>query len=254
MSADTKSSIYVVTGGNRGIGLGLVKTLLTRPHTTVIATVRNGETANSLRSEISASVQSAEKSSLHIVELDFSSAPSPQHVSELFAGLGLDHIDVLISNAGVSPPMLPAVQTPAEDLRLAFEVNAIAPLMVFQGLWPLLQKSANPKVVMMTSSVGCITFQELSGGSYGPSKAALNWITRALHLQNESSGLVAVALHPGWVQTRMGEQSAKDWGYPHQPPDTIESSVKGILEVVDSASRETVSGKFVTYQGQILPW
>ncbi|KAG8413627.1 hypothetical protein J3458_012696 [Metarhizium acridum] len=120
----------------------------------------------------------------------------------------------------MSGPMVPAVQTAADDLRAEFEVNSVAPLMVLQGLWPLLPKPAGPKVIMMTSSVGCITFPELCGGSYGPSKAALNWITRALHLQNEESGLVAVALHPGWVQTDMGEQSARDWGHAHQPPKT----------------------------------
>lgn len=254
MATVAKPTVYVVTGGNRGIGLGLVKGLLSRPSTTVIATVRNNASATSLKQDISATVKTGDQSNLEIVELDLTAAPSAGKVEEIFSRLGYDHIDVLVNNAGVSPPMFTAAQTPAEDLRVAFEVNTIAPLMVFQGLWPLLQKSARPKVIMMSSSVGCITFQELSGGSYGPSKAALNWITRALHLQNEEAGLVAVALHPGWVQTRMGEKSAKDWEYPHPPPETVDNSVKGVLEVIDGATRDTVSGKFVTYQGQVLPW
>ncbi|KID99321.1 aps10-like protein, partial [Metarhizium majus ARSEF 297] len=247
------NTVYVITGGNRGIGLGLVKALLARPSTSVIATVRNDEAARALE-EIAAAIGVGDGSGLDMITLDLSRAPSPEQVGKAVADLGHNRVDVLINNAGMSRLMVPAVQTAADDLRAAFEVNSIAPLVVFQGLWPLLQKSASPKVVMMTSSVGCITLQELSGGSYGPSKAALNWITRALHLQNEESGLVAVALHPGWVQTGMGEQAARDWGCAHQPPETVQASVRGILEVVDGATRDTVSGTMVTFQGQMLPW
>ncbi|KAF4976732.1 hypothetical protein FZEAL_6647 [Fusarium zealandicum] len=248
MVSMNKNTVYVVTGGNRGIGLGLVKTLLARPSTTVIATVRNDEAAATLKSEIQGVVAS-EGSTSEIIKLDFSSALAPEQIRSAFT---IDHIDVLICNAAFSPPMTLAAETPADNLRTAFEINTIGPLTVFQGLWPLLQKSAAPKLINMTSSVGCIAYQEAPGGAYGPSKAALNWLTRALHCQNE--GLVAVALHPGWVQTRMGEFSAREWGFPGAPPETIDGSVQGILEVIDGATRETVSGKFVTHKGQILPW
>ncbi|KAM5350421.1 hypothetical protein ACJ41O_006926 [Fusarium nematophilum] len=248
MASGAKNTVYVVTGGNRGIGLGLVKTLLARTSTTVIATVRNDEAAASLEEELSGAA-AGKDSAFEIARLDFSTALPPDQIR---AAITADHIDVLICNAAISPPMTLTAQTPAADLRDAFEVNTIGPLTVFQGLWPLLQKSAAPKLINVTSSVGCITFQEVPGGAYGPSKAALNWITRALHIQNE--GLVAVALHPGWVQTRLGEFSAKEWGYPGAPPETIEGSVNGMLEVIDGATRDTTSGKFVTHKGQILPW
>jgi NAD(P)-dependent dehydrogenase (short-subunit alcohol dehydrogenase family) len=250
MSTEAKNTIYVVTGANRGVGLGLVKTLLTRPSTTVIATVRNDTAAKNLQGELS-NVAASKDSTFEVVQLDFSSSLPPEQIRNAIVSK-VDHVDILICNAAVSPPMTLAAQTPAEDLRTAFEVNTIGPLTVFQGLWPLLQKSAAPKLINMTSSVGCITFQEVPGGAYGPSKAALNWITRALHIQNES--LVAVALHPGWVRTDMGEFSAREWGFPGAPMETVENSVQGILEVIDGATRDTTSGKYVTYKGQILPW
>ncbi|KAK8043885.1 short chain dehydrogenase/reductase family oxidoreductase [Apiospora phragmitis] len=102
---------------------------------------------------------------------------------------------------------------------------------------------------MVSSSVGCITEQEAPGGAYGASKAALNWITRALHNENERGGLVAVALHPGWVQTRAGAHAASEWGFQGRLPETVEGSVRGMLEVIDRATRENVSGKCVTYKG-----
>lgn len=62
-------TVYLVTGGNRGIGLGLVKALLARPATTVIATVRNATTASSLKAE-PALEATAEGSKLLIIILD----------------------------------------------------------------------------------------------------------------------------------------------------------------------------------------
>ncbi|KAH8668394.1 hypothetical protein BX600DRAFT_434934 [Xylariales sp. PMI_506] len=267
------NTVYVVTGANSGLGLGLVKSLLARPSTTVIGTVRNAAAAASLEKEFAAAASalsvSGSSSALHIVQLDFTTAPEPHQVRDAVvaaAGPSLDHVDVLICNAGLCPPLVSAAATGAADMRTAFETNAIAPLMVFQGLWPLLQKRSSsssssssstsaPKLIMVSSSVGSIGQQEpLPGGAYGASKAALNWVTRSLHLQHEADGLVAVALHPGWVQTRNGDFAAREWGYAAGPPETVENSVRGMLEVIDGASRDTVSGKFVTYTGEILSW
>ncbi|KAL7915515.1 hypothetical protein GGI35DRAFT_437018 [Trichoderma velutinum] len=252
MGKDSENKIYVVTGGNRGLGLGLIKTLLLRANTTVIATVRNESGISTLIEETKL-VDKGVGSTLLTTMLDFSTAISPGKVRAAFK-FDIDHIDVLINNAGGAQPMVPATETTAEDLRTAFEVNTIAPLMVFQALWPLLQKSPSPKLVMITSSVGSIAEMEpVPGGAYGPSKAAQNWLTKALHLENKDSGLITIALHPGWVQTRAGQFVADEWGFSSGPPDTIEASVDGMLKIIDEASEET-SGRFITQKGQILQW
>ncbi|KAJ5699275.1 hypothetical protein N7536_002288 [Penicillium majusculum] len=253
----TANTVYLVTGANRGLGLGLTKHLLERPATIVVASVRSHDTATSLRSDIEG-VEFGENSVLHIIELDFSTAIPPEKIAQAFAATvsTVTHIDVLICNAGFAAPLTPALVTSAEDLRNSFEVNTIAPLLVFQAFWPLLQRSAStPKVVVISSSVGSIAGQEpVPGGAYGPSKAASNWLTKALHVENEAHGLVAFALHPGWVQTRAGDFAAKEWGYPDDPPVTVEDSVKGMLGVIDSATRGNVSGKFMSQTGDILSW
>jgi NAD(P)-dependent dehydrogenase (short-subunit alcohol dehydrogenase family) len=243
-----KDAVYVVTGGNRGIGLGLVKALLARPSTTVIATVRNDKSRSDLESAIE-SVPKGDGSALAIAQLDFSAGIPTEKIRSAF---DIDHIDVLINNAAASFQSYPALEIPTTDLRSAFEINTIGPLTVVQALWPLLQKSAAPKVINISSSVGCITYQEVVAGAYGPSKAALNWLTRALHLQNEQ--LVAFALHPGFVGTDMGEFAATEWGFPLAMLASVEDSVTEMLKVIDGATRETVSGKFITYKGQELPW
>ncbi|KAJ3129445.1 hypothetical protein HK100_008617 [Physocladia obscura] len=249
----TTNAVYIVTGSNRGLGLGLIKELLVRPNTTVIGTVRSEEAAAGLKQE-TANAVTGNGSSLHIVQLNFSAAIAPEKIRETISATNVDHVDVLINNAGGAQPMTRAGETTADDLRAAFEVNTIAPLMVFQAVWPLLQKSSAPKLVMVTSSVGSISEMEpVPGGAYGPSRAAQNWLTKALHLENKDSGLISIALHPGWVQTRAGQFVADQWGFANGPPDTIESSVQGMLKVIDGATKDT-SGKFITQKGEILGW
>lgn len=255
--ASKTNKVYLITAGNRGLGLGLVKALLARPSTTVIATARNEDGIASLKAE---DISYGPGSQLYTFPLDLSSAPDPQGLVSLFndaTGHSITYSDVLINNAACFPPMHSTVSIPAADLREAFEVNTIAPLAVFQAFHPLLLKSptGSPKVINISSSVGSIGAQEpFPGGAYGPSKAALNWVTKGLHLQHEAEGLVAVALHPGWVKTRAGEFAAKEWGVDVEPPVTVEQSVKGMLEVIDGASRERYGGKFMSFDGSEIPW
>lgn len=248
------NTVYVITGGNRGIGLGLVKLFISRADTTVITTVRNQHAVASLEGE---DIQPGSGSRLHVAILDLTRAVEPAKVLEAIEGVTadhpVDHVDVLINNAAYCPELTAAVVTTAEDMRATYETNTIAPLLIFQALLPLLQKSpsGSPKVFNITSTVGGISQQEpLPGGAYGPSKAALNWVTKALHLQHEKDGIVAVALHPGWVQTRAGDIAAKSWKYDAGPPTTLESSVTEMARVIDGATRETAGGEFLRQNGE----
>ncbi|KAF5231473.1 hypothetical protein FANTH_13385 [Fusarium anthophilum] len=214
--ASSNNAAWVVTGGNRGIGLGFVKALIARPSVTVIATRR--------------------RRNLVYCPIGLHHRAPPDQIRKLF---DIDHILSCARDPDRRPP-----------LRLRDQYNR--PADGRSWALALVAKSSAPKVVNVSSSVGCITYHEVVAGAYGPSKAALNWITRALHLQNES--LVAFALHPGFVNTEMGESAATEWGFPHAMLGGVEEAVKGSLGIIDSATRENVSGKFVSYKGQELPW
>jgi hypothetical protein len=56
--------------------------------------------------------------------------------------------------------------------------------------------------------------------------------------------VIAVALHPGWVQTRMGGESA---------PVSVEKSVAGQQRLLDSLT-PAESGRFFNFDGKELPW
>ena len=253
------NTVYAISGANRGIGLGLVQAYLIRPSTTVVATVRSKIAAESLLASVDKLDLSSE-SLLHVVQLDLSKEATPESVRERFlaATQNIDHVDALICSAGHVPPMVPTISVTAEQLEESFQVNSIAPLVLFQALWPLMDRGAgpnstSPKFIVLSSSIGSMGGMEpFPGGAYGPSKAAVNFIAKSLHMQIPT--LISVALHPGWVQTDMGNLVAKEWNHAAGPPDTVEDSVHGILTVVDNATRENVSGKFITQTGVELPW
>lgn len=80
--------------------------------------------------------------------------------------------------------------------------------------------------------------------SYRASKAALNMVTRSLAIDLGPEGFICAVLHPGWVMTDMGGESA---------PVTTEDSIAGMLCVIDSLSAED-NGEFYDFTGATVPW
>ncbi|KIW15598.1 hypothetical protein PV08_05646 [Exophiala spinifera] len=265
MAGNSQNTTYVVLGANKGIGLGLVQALLARPQTTVVGVVRDPVRASHLEEQCS-SVPKGEGSILHALAVDVSRSPGRDDLKDFIKTKlpsSIGHVDAFISSIGHTGVMKPALETTAEEMRDHYEVNTIAPLMLFQAFWPLMEASTESgasstpkKVFFLSSSVGCIGdwMEPIPGGAYGPSKAALNWIVRKLHFELQDKGIVSVAVHPGWVQTEMGDMAAKSWNYPGKPPLTVAQSVEGVLGVIDGASRENSSGKFLSYDGKEVPW
>ena len=73
-------------------------------------------------------------------------------------------------------------------------------------------------------------------------------------MQMEHAGLISIALHPGWARTDMGNFAAQQWGFAPGPPDSVEDCVRGVLSVVDAATREKSSGRFITQTGVDITW
>ena len=178
-------------------------------------------------------------------------------IAELKSKHSITTLDTVYANAGISKIYPLASEAKLDDLREHFEVNTLGPLILFQATFPLLLASkhpAGPKFVVMSSSGGSIAGMEqapMPNSAYGMSKAALNYLVRKVHFENE--GLVAFAVHPGWVQTEMGNAAAQGWGL-EKAEISVEESVTGVMSVVDGATRKESGGKFLTYSGDEWPW
>ncbi len=226
---------YVVTGGNRGIGLEFVDQLTARGDD-VVATARNPSDARELQ-------LLADERDIEIHSLDIS---EPQSVASFGRQLDGRSVDVLINNAGVlHRGGEPHEGFDFDEIQADFEVNVKGTLRVVEELLDNVAAEGGGKIVNLTSKMGSIA-DNGSGGSYAyrVSKAGLNMATKSLALDLEDDDIVAFVVHPGWVQTRMGGDGALI---------TTEESVTNLIGRIDEAGREQ-SGQFLEWDGGEIPW
>jgi len=246
------SYVVLITGSNRGIGLGLVQKYALRPNHVVIATVRDPTSASS---KALSSVPTGVGSKIIVVKIDNSITQDAEDAVKVLAKEhAVDHIDLVIANAATATFYGPALDTPVQGLQDHLITNTVSVLALIQATWPLLKLSANPKFVPVSSTLGSIGDLEkwpMNATAYGASKAAVNWITKNLHVENPS--LIAFPVHPGWVQTDMGNAGAVANGL-KEAPTTVKDSVDGIVAKIDNATREKTSGTFVSYDGEHINW
>lgn len=227
---------YLVTGANRGLGLEFTRQLAARGDQ-VIATCRNPEQADALQ-ELAKSGDQIEA----VLQLDITDA---QSVDAFTKALTAETLDVLINNAGrLSRGGSPDAFN-FDDIRDDFEVNAIGTLRVVEAAMDALRRGEGKKIVNLSSKMGSIG-DNGGGGSYAyrMSKAALNIATRSLAIDLKPEGFIAFVMHPGWVQTDMGGESALI---------TPETSVSNLLERIDEADAGD-SGEFLEWDGGNIPW
>ncbi|CAF4081959.1 unnamed protein product [Adineta steineri] len=244
-----RQTIYFISGANRGIGLGFVQALAKRADTLIYAGVRDPSKDDELKK------LNSQTKNIHIIKLESISESDAKAAAEKIEKTS-GYIDVVIANAGILNYQGPIVITPIKEIRDHYEVNVAGPLILFQALYPLLSKSKSgaPKFVVISSAVGSIgELLPALTAAYGASKAVVNYVTKKIHQEHEKDGLIAFPIHPGLVQTDMGNPFAKTIGL-DEAPVTIENSVQGQLKVIDEATREKTSGRFWDFQGKELPW
>ncbi|XP_053126713.1 C-factor-like isoform X2 [Hemicordylus capensis] len=176
-------------------------------------------------------------------------------VTEQLKGVGLN---LLFNNAGMSKPNTLESVTP-EEMAEVYQTNVTGPMMVSQAFLPLLRKASQESpqkgmscskaaIVNISSHVGSITdiigWHFVPAVAYRCSKAALNMLTRCQSLGFAEDEILCVAVHPGWVQTDMGNRLG-------QAAMTVDSSVQDILSTLSHLS-EKDNGSFVNWEGKTL--
>ncbi|KZO92374.1 NAD(P)-binding protein [Calocera viscosa TUFC12733] len=244
-------TVYLVSGANRGIGLGIVTALAMRPDVVVFAGTRNPATSSDL-----SALETKYPDKVHTVKLNSADrADIDAAIAEIKRVVG--KLDVIIANAGIAKYFGGIADMPLDEIREHFEVNVVGPTVLFQSAWPLLKASSKPEFVVISSAAGSIAAgAALPVGffAYGVSKAGVNYLAMKLH--SEHPELVVVDIHPGPVQTDMGSfaQSQNPGLAGAVKFISVEESVTGIMKLVDYAKRDAEGPKMIGYDGFVFPW
>lgn len=187
---------YLADGRTPGIGRGLADALLQRPNYVVVAAVRDPSSASSLSLK---DAPKAKGSKVILVKIENTVATDPAEAVKEIQAQGITALDIVIANSGISGAYARVDAIDIADTREMFEVNTLPVISLFKAVYPLLQKSKNPKFVALSTNGASIVDMEENIpfilGSYGVSKTAVNYITRRIHFEND--WLTAFVVHPG---------------------------------------------------------
>ena len=202
-----KSRTVLVTGGNRGIGLAVVKAMAANSQDRILLGTRN---------QLEESIAKDLPKNVSPVTLDLSTLESTKET--LTSLLREDsEIDVLINNAAVLTQG-DILSSKMEDIAQSFQVNTLAPILLMKEILPGMIKRSYGRIVNVSSGWG--SFEEGLEGpfAYAISKSGLN--AASLAADKTIRGDVKInTVCPGWVRTRMGGTMATK--SPEEGADTI---------------------------------
>ena len=226
----------LITGANRGLGLGFVKNYLAK-NVNVVSTTRDLKKSKELLA-----LKERFPNNLQIFELDLLKEGAGHTLANFLEDRP---IDVLINNAGVGSTNQHLQAVSPKPWLEVLKVNLIAPLMVTQSIIDNVKKGSDKKIYFLSSQLGSIA-DNTSGGMYiyRSSKTGLNQVVKSLSVDLKPLGITVVLLHPGWVKTDMGGPNA---------PIPIDESIEGMMNVIDTTNIID-TGRFFNFDGKELPW
>lgn len=194
----------LVTGGNRGIGLEIVKGMIAEGYK-VLMGCRDEDAGLEAKKDIVGG-------DLHVIEMPLDNESA---IVDAFtrAEAVYGPIDILINNAGVLDDTQWTDVT-TESFASSMQVNVFAPLTLIQQTLPKMIERGFGRVINVSSSYG--SFHESLAGpfSYAISKAAVNALTVKMAAvvddakKNKDINVAVNSMTPGWVHTRMGGKDA----------------------------------------------
>lgn len=208
----------LITGGSRGLGLALATALAQRGWRLII----DGRDEKVLEE---AHQTLAQYTTVTTISGDVNSEAHREMLTRAVAERGT--LDLLVNNAstlGASP--LPALlDFPIETLEQVYRTNVIAPLAIFQAVYPYLND--NSTIFNITSDAGVEAYAEWGG--YGSSKAALEHLSAIL--SEEHPNLHIYWVDPGDMQTQMHQDAFPGEDISDRP--LPEETVPGLLQLIN---------------------
>ena len=233
----------LITGGNKGLGFEAARRLIALGHTVFIG-ARDREKGEAAAATLGA----------RFVPLDVTDDASVTAAAATLRQHG--GLDVLINNAGISGGRsasdyrpLPVAEMTARDVREVYETNVFGVVRVTQAMLPLLQASAHPVIVNVSSGLGSFGVttdpakfeSKVVSLAYCSSKSAVTMLT--VQYAKALPEMKINAVDPGYTATDLNQHAG------HQ---TLEQGTDAIVRMA-TIGKDGVTGTFQERAGTV-PW
>jgi NAD(P)-dependent dehydrogenase (short-subunit alcohol dehydrogenase family) len=238
------SSVALVTGADRGLGLALAARLLDKGWR-----VFGGQYMPAWPDLTALAL--AYPDQLTALPLDVTSIDSARAAAQA-VGQAVDHVDLVLNNAGViSPTLSHPIQEPQDyaEMHRMYDVNAVGPLRVIDAFLPLIAASPMKRLAFVSSEAGSVNRCERDAWyGYCMSKTALNMGVSMLFNKLRPEGYTFRVYHPGWVRSYMG--GAKDTRAQLEPEEAAVPAIAYFLR--DRADEDRLVMR--DWRGREWPW
>ena len=188
------NKVALITGGTRGIGKEIACTLAEENYDIIINYRTENEELMKLKKEIE-----QKRVRCLLLKGDVSNFKDCKKIVEEAINR-MNHIDVLVNNAGITKDMLLMRMKP-EDFNEVINVNLIGTFNMTKNVINYMMKERKGRIINVSSVVG------ISGNAgqtnYAASKAGIIGFTKSLAKEVASRNILVNAIAPGFIQTDM---------------------------------------------------
>jgi NAD(P)-dependent dehydrogenase (short-subunit alcohol dehydrogenase family) len=221
------TTIALITGANRGIGLEAARQLAQKGIHVLIGA------RDAAKGQAAAQMLQAEGYKADFIPVEVSNEASVKQSAQI-VGDRYSKLDILVNNAGINPEFPQGIftfeQMPLELLTQIYQTNVFGPFLAIREFLPLLRQSEAGRIVNISSTLGSLTEQSNPESpyyafnivGYNSSKTALNALTVQLAKQLADTNIKVNSACPGWVKTDLGTEAA---------PRTVEEGARIIIQL-----------------------
>lgn len=190
------TKVAIVSGGTRGIGLSISKSLIEDGFEVVALYAGNEEAAQSFRDETGAKA-------VRVNVADFQACE--RAVQDIESSIGPVH--VLVNNAGITKDGTLHKMTP-ENWHAVIETNLTSCFNMCRVVIPAMRERGFGRVINISSING--QKGQFGQTNYSAAKAGMIGFTKALALEAAAKGITVNAICPGYIETDMTASMRQD--------------------------------------------
>lgn len=186
--------IAVVTGGGRGIGQEIARTLAAEGARVAVVS-RSASSCGQAAEEINAAFPGAATA----YAVDVADHAAVQELAQRI-GAELGPVNILVNNAGVTRDGL-LLRMKEEDWDTVLNTNLKGAFNTVKAFMRVLMKAEDPRIINIASVIGLIG--NAGQSNYSASKAGLIGFTKAVARELAGRGVTCNAVAPGFITTDM---------------------------------------------------